>query len=63
MNAPAGPSSSEAVALPGLSAMPPTDMMEVDVEDTLNDHEAPVEKTDADFFNDFEDDFDDEDLD
>ena len=28
----------------------PTDM-EVDVEDTLADHEAPVEKTDADFFN------------
>ena len=37
----------------------PTDM-EVDVEDTLADHEAPVEKTDADFFNDFDDDFDDE---
>ena len=41
----------------------PTDMMEVDVEDSLAlDHDAPTEKTDADFFNDFPDDFDDEDL-
>eukprot|EP00325_Prymnesiales_sp_UTEX-LB-985_P027565 CAMPEP_0174716754 /NCGR_PEP_ID=MMETSP1094-20130205/24636_1 /TAXON_ID=156173 /ORGANISM="Chrysochromulina brevifilum, Strain UTEX LB 985" /LENGTH=66 /DNA_ID=CAMNT_0015916575 /DNA_START=35 /DNA_END=235 /DNA_ORIENTATION=- len=40
----------------------PTDM-DIDVEDTLGlDHETSGEKTDTDFFNEFEDDFDDEDL-
>jgi len=44
-----------------LGALNPTDM-DIDVEDALFDHEAPQEKVDADFFNDFPDDFDDEDL-
>ena len=44
------------------SGMQPTDM-EIEVEDSLLfDHDAPAEKTDTDFFNDFEDDFDDDDL-
>jgi len=43
-------------------ALNPTDM-EIDVEDSFGaDYEASGEKMDADFFNDFEDDFDDEDL-
>ena len=43
----------------------PSDMMDVDVEDSLGlEHDAPAEaKTDAEFFNDFPDDFDETDAD
>jgi len=37
--------------------------VDIDVEDGIIEHDAPQERTDADFFNDFGDDFDDEDLD
>ena len=61
----AATSSTSMAMAPPLSAdgIIPTDMMEVEVEDSLIDHhDAPAEKTDTDFFNDFDDDFDDEDL-
>ena len=50
--APSVPAEGMGLPLAGLMhANPnPTDM-EVDVEDALADHEAPIEKTDADFFN------------
>ena len=55
-----GPLSSQGTG--GPSGLPPyqhfpTDM-DVDVEDALELHDAPGEKTDTDFFNDFADDFD-----
>ena len=60
-------SQASSLAAPGIPPAPEsfynaTDM-EVEMDDSLVvDHDAPVEKTDADFFNNFEDDFDDEDL-
>lgn len=56
---------SGSLGLPASSAVSafPTDM-DVDAEDAmgLDPNNTLVEKTDVDFFNDFEDDFDDEDI-
>ena len=47
----------------GSDPIGPGDSMDIDPEESLlMEHESMAEKTDADFFNDFPDDFDDEDL-
>ncbi len=47
----------------GSDPIGPGESMDIDPEESLlMEHESMAEKTDADFFNDFPDDFDDEDL-
>jgi hypothetical protein len=59
---PTGVPMTPSLGLSEMGAVHPTDM-DIDVEDSLAlDHDAPAERTDENFFNDFEDDFDDDDL-
>ncbi|KAL1520179.1 hypothetical protein AB1Y20_023649 [Prymnesium parvum] len=53
-----------AVSMPSTGTVPPFAAdMDVDAEDVgMDPNSLPVERTDADFFNDFEDDFDDDDI-